>query len=268
MAITLNIPLLPETTAYLANCPTVPSASWINALNTLIRSLILNGNWSNLDRLWIFATPAGCQSNAHISVVNPTSTPITEVNSPSWTANKGYTGNGTNSYLNSNFNAHTQGVKFTLNNNSYGVYSVSNATPTTNQYQFGAGDATSNYNLIQTGFESAGQYTTFVYNNTAGNAVSSPSTSTQPLALVSTSRISSTNIAIYNRGSATTSGAAQTSSVIPNLNSYILGVNLNGTLGVPSVEQVALVFVGGGGLNQSTFYTEIQAFATAIGFNV
>src|ERR1700739_558485 len=127
--------LLPETTAYLARCTTQPSAKWTNALNTLIRQMIIDGHWQLFDGLWIFATPTGCQTNAKINIVNPTSTLITEVNSPTWTANQGYNGNGTSSYLNLNYNP-SSGTNFTSNSNSFGTYSRININ-TGNTYDLG-----------------------------------------------------------------------------------------------------------------------------------
>jgi hypothetical protein len=43
---------------------------------------------------------------------------MTAVNSPTWTANQGFTGNGTSSYIDTNFNPATQGVNYTLNDAS------------------------------------------------------------------------------------------------------------------------------------------------------
>src|SRR3990167_3364982 len=93
-------------------------------VDTLVEGLKQDGNWRLLDRLWIFAQPL--QELSRVSLVNPTSTQITEVNAPTWTANQGYTGNGVNMYLNTNFNPSTQGVNYVLNSGSLGAYNRTN----------------------------------------------------------------------------------------------------------------------------------------------
>ena len=97
-----GVTLLPETKSWLAVLPSRPSAQVINAVNTFIRTCIADGNWQLLDRFWLFAQDI--QANAVYSIVNPTSTACTQVNSPTWTQYQGYTGNGSNMYLNTNLN--------------------------------------------------------------------------------------------------------------------------------------------------------------------
>jgi hypothetical protein len=80
-------------------------------VDTLIKGLKTDGIWAKLDRLWIFAVEN--QKSALIDLVaNTTATPV---NSPTFTADRGYAGDGSSSYLNSNFNASTSGVQWTLN---------------------------------------------------------------------------------------------------------------------------------------------------------
>src|SRR3990167_3240033 len=85
-----------------------PSFSYKLAVNTLIRQLKADGNWNHLDRFWIHATEY--QQNARISVKIPSSTAITEVNSPTWLANFGYMGDAATSYLNTNYDATVNAV--------------------------------------------------------------------------------------------------------------------------------------------------------------
>jgi len=57
--------------------PGRPSEMFIDSLNTFVATLKLNGIWTELDRLWIFATEQ--EQHAKVSLVNPTSTQITKV---------------------------------------------------------------------------------------------------------------------------------------------------------------------------------------------
>ena len=66
----------------------------------------MGADMAEFDRLWIHGLSN--QIAARTSFVNPTSTPLTEVNSPTWTAYQGYKGNGTTSYLNLNYNQQFQ----------------------------------------------------------------------------------------------------------------------------------------------------------------
>jgi len=79
-----------------------------------------NSNLTELDRLWIHGLSN--QIAARTSFVNPSSTAISEVNSPTWTAYQGYTGNGINMYLDTNYNPTNDAVKYAVNSASFGTY--------------------------------------------------------------------------------------------------------------------------------------------------
>jgi hypothetical protein len=72
-------------------------------VDTLITGLKSDGVWTKLDRLWLFA--AENVQQALTDIVADVS--ATNVNSATFTANRGYTGNGSNMYINSNFNPTT-----------------------------------------------------------------------------------------------------------------------------------------------------------------
>jgi hypothetical protein len=79
------------------------------------------------DRLWIHGLSN--QIAARVSLANPsTADLLTEVNSPTWTAYLGYTGDGATEYLDYNFDLLNDGVEFTLNDASMGVYLNTNST--------------------------------------------------------------------------------------------------------------------------------------------
>ena len=88
----------------------------------------LGSNLDEFDRLWIHGLNNDVA--ARTSFVNPSSTIITAVNSPTFTANQGYQGNGSTSYLNTNYNPSTQGVKYTLSNASGFAYIGNNVIET------------------------------------------------------------------------------------------------------------------------------------------
>lgn len=95
------------------------------AFTTLIDSLVTNGIWAKLDALYIFAT----DTSAHALLnVKSTSFVPTLVNAPTFTADRGFTGNGTSSYVDSNFNPTTSGGQFTQNSACFGAWSLTTAT--------------------------------------------------------------------------------------------------------------------------------------------
>lgn len=73
-----------------------------------------------LDRMWLLANQT---SEAALKDLVTLSN-ATAVNSPTFTAFEGYTGNGTSSYINTNWNGRTAGhaVAYTLNSASFGIY--------------------------------------------------------------------------------------------------------------------------------------------------
>ncbi|HTA82697.1 MAG TPA: hypothetical protein VK783_07190 [Bacteroidia bacterium] len=254
-----NSYLLPETTAYLAQCTTQPSAKWTNALNTLIRQLIIDGNWQQLDRMWIFAAE-GARQNARINVVNPanTGTWVSEVDPThlTWTADYGYTGNGSSSYLNTNFNPSTA-ANYKTTNANYGIYSQSNAR-FTSSVDIGATDGT---NIIGGQINRASNMgPEFYINSSVNDLVASTSASTGLYSIV---RTGSTASALWVNGTSILTSTTS-STAIPSKNVYILGYNNNGTASNFSTRPISIGFLGSGGIYQAKLSLAINGFMGAI----
>jgi hypothetical protein len=79
-------------------------------VDNLIVGLKTDGVWAKLDRLWLFAGENA--QSADRDLVSPAN-PATLINSPSFTADRGYTGNGSNAYVNSNVANNAGGLKYT-----------------------------------------------------------------------------------------------------------------------------------------------------------
>lgn len=83
-----------------------------------IRSLKGIGVWPLLDRFWMLAGENSLQGRTcwvSRATVSPT-------NSPTFTANRGYTGDGVSAYVDTNFNATAAGTKYGQNDASYGAW--------------------------------------------------------------------------------------------------------------------------------------------------
>jgi hypothetical protein len=77
--------------------------------------------WQKLDTLYIFAA-ADSQSSL-LNWKTPGTSNATNVNSTTFTIDRGYTGNGSTMYINSNYNFSTGGGKYTQNNASIFAWS-------------------------------------------------------------------------------------------------------------------------------------------------
>ena len=99
---------------------TLPSASVQVKQNTLVADLKTAGIWSGLDVFYVFANDGGAEF-ATLNWKAPSTFQATLVNSPTFSL-KGFTGNGTSSYIESNFNPAVSGVNMSLNANSFGFW--------------------------------------------------------------------------------------------------------------------------------------------------
>jgi hypothetical protein len=97
----------------------LPSAGQQTLQNTLVTDLKAAGVWSKLDAFSVFATD-GDADFALIDWVRLTTQ--TATNSPSFTANQGYAGDGVSAYISSNYTQSTDAVNWVSPNGSWGIY--------------------------------------------------------------------------------------------------------------------------------------------------
>lgn len=113
-----------ETAALTSRFTTPPTNTRMRLIDNLIISLKKANVWSKLDAFYMLAA-ADTQS----SLLNWVSTSynLTAVNSPAFVVDRGYTGDGSTSYLETSFNPTTAvGAKFTQNSASQGLWSLTN----------------------------------------------------------------------------------------------------------------------------------------------
>ena len=243
-------------TAYF-NQVTSNGGSLTNAEKTYINTFItaLGTDFAEFDRLWIHGLSNSVA--ARTSLANPTSTMITAVNSPTFTASQGYTGNGTSSYLNTNFIPNTNGVKYTLNSASAGIYlrNINVGTVT---------DLGSNHTSFFQIFADRGA-SAEVYINDGGTSTGGAITNAKGLTVGQRTAINVQKL-IKNGTVITTNTSVSIG--LSALNVYLLCRNNNGAAQLYSVNQMAMSFLGSGVINQSTLYTATQALGTSIGWAV
>lgn len=94
---------------------TLPSLAQQVKQNKLVADLKNAGIWNKLDTFAVFAT----DGSSNFALIDWKRLSLyTNVNSCAFTANAGFQGNGTSSYIDTNFNPATNGVNYTLNNAS------------------------------------------------------------------------------------------------------------------------------------------------------
>jgi hypothetical protein len=188
---------------------TLPSLSQQVLQNQLVKDLKAAGIWSKLDIFYVFATD-GDSDFASINWKDPNNFEITEVNSPTFTTNVGFTGNASSAYLNTNWSVLNDSVNFEQNNATIGAYGVLNTT-----YDVGVriGFNTSMSCLYQASAIRLNGDTVNVSNG-------------QGTHLLQHNRINSSNVSQYINGVLTDS-AISTSDPLADLQVYILALNAN-----------------------------------------
>lgn len=190
---------------------TLPSSSQQIKQNKLITDLKAGGVWSKLDTFAMFANDGG----SNFGLIDWKRLALyTAVNSPTFTTNQGFNGNGTSSYIDTNFNPATSGTNYLLNDASR-YYMQFAGTGTTVFDGVMTGNLT---NTIRAGattqsfINGAGLSASFTFNNGQG--------------VRSIHRTSLTDVFVYNdktqaaRTSLSSSVASQTQLILRRGNSY------------------------------------------------
>ena len=229
------------------------TANELTYLNTF--EVSVGSDLAEFDRLWIHGLSNDVA--ARTSFVNPTSTIVTAVNSPIFTANEGYQG-GAGMYLNSNFNPSINGVKYQRNNAGMFVYSLTNLAFDSAEIgnQIGA-----NYSYILT--RSALGSGVYALNSTNDTAIAVADS----LSLFQVLRTGSTPYSLYKRN-VLLATVNQASAVLANQSYFLLARNTNGSPGLQSYKKISASGFSSSSINQSNFYSALQALGTSIGWAV
>ena len=240
------------TTAWLGQVSS-PSQQTIYAVDAFFKQLRADGNLL-LDYCFLFAQDN--QANSRVSLINPSLYNVTEHSSPTWNAYLGYTGNGSSSYLATNFNDSANGVNYSLNNGSMGCYLRLNVS------------ASSSVNMGSRNSSLFTQLSIRYASTTAQvsmNGLTEPNISnanTQGLAILR--RQSSSSIELSLNASVLGS-STQTSSALSPKNDYIMAWNNTTAPGFFDNNQYSLAFKGSGNINLVTFNSAVNLLMTNLG---
>jgi len=214
-------------------------------------------NISNYDRLWIHGLSN--QIAARVSLANPlTADLLTEVNSPTWTPYLGYTGDGATEYLDYNFDLLNDGVEFTLNDASMGVYL--NTDSTLEKAIMGVISLPSfERSYIYPQFSGAPTYSINSTVETMGSAT------VNLKGLLMSTRLTSNSIKYFVDGTEEFTDITA-SAAIPSGNVYGLCRSFLGTANDFNTATLSMTVIGST-FDQAAFNTATQTLATNLGFN-
>ena len=210
--------------------------------DALISGLVTDGDYTKLDVLYVWATDT--TTNALLNLAPNASYNGTVVGTPtSFTADVGYTGDGSTFAIDSHFNPNTaSSPQYTQNSASLGAYVLTNVTSggsiiSVVGAQVGAADAGFGPFYFGTALYKVNEYTT-----------KSPSTSTSQGQWIATRTAASGagSTSVYLNGNTTAFDTDTVASTgVPNTNFYFFSSN-NGAVSNASAAQMSAGFIGSG----------------------
>lgn len=246
-----------ETVALLARAAVQPSAALADLINTTIKGLKDDGVFALGDCLYIrgvHEAQLACQNwikNAHNSTL---------VNSPTFTAKVGFTGDGATKYINDNYKPSTEAVNM-VNNSCSLVYCSPALGTTTLRSPLGAlNTSTPKYYFVV--FQTAAGERGYLYTSNANEQADTVNGD-----YLGFSRTGIT-VQAYKNGSpiGTNQNIAETYSLV-DYNIFELGRNLNGSLQIPYNGSMGFSFFGGflDATKQLALYTRLAYFYANVG---
>jgi hypothetical protein len=233
---------------------TLPSASQQVLQNQLVVDLKDSGIWSKLDSFRVYATD-GDSSYALIDWKRLVM--CTAVNSPTFTTNVGYRGDGTSAYINSNYNPTANAVNYSLNSAS--IFAYISSVRTVGQIQAYQGNLSgSSYLLMAAGTNNTGE--SYV------NSTSGVTNGTTGVGFQLVNRLDATTLNVYYQGVLrNTNSSASVSGSLPNATIWDFGAN-NGGAGFLFSNVGNAIMGYGANLNaeQSDFNTAVNNYMSSI----
>lgn len=225
-------------------------------IDTLVGALKTAGVWAKLDALYVFA--AHTSQAGLLNWIAPSGTAATATNSPVFTTDRGFAGNGTSSYIDTGF-IPSSATQLTLNSMSASVWSLTSGQ--TSPSGFGVIDGSSR-GITLVCRNTSNQLGIRTNNNTVNyfNGV------TNGVGCFTAMRTGVSTVNGYRNGVSLGSGSPATTG-LPNQSVYVGAINSNGVAGSFVNRQFAMTAFGAGrtGTEETDFYNAVQAYMTALG---
>ena len=217
-SIEIGSPLHPIASSYINAMVTPPSGARVALINEFVVGAVEEGILAKLDRLSIIAHT---EQASLLDVLNPAIS-MTAVNSPTFTADVQFAGNGSTAYINTHFNPAVHGVQYTQNSASVGVR-VKTSGAGNQSYGFSQRIGPNQLNRVSENTSS--QFTLYSLNGTTNGTQSVAESYPATLAL---NRSSSTEAQAYKDG-VFVGDLDEASSPPLSVEMYLLAYNNNGT---------------------------------------
>lgn len=227
-------------------------------INTLIVGLKAAGIWTVLDAIWLIAAhdAQAARLNWKGDVNN-----ISAVNSPTFTVDRGYAGDGASSYLFLNFDPSANGGVLVLDSAHFAVWNRTNNTNT------GPGViTTSSTRRLQTSPRSAANEIGWATNGGNVLSTSTGGSITTAVGMTLGNRTGSTATQV-DRNGVQIGSSTDVSTGLPVFSPTLGALNNNGSPGNFSSREWAFASLGAGLTPQQRqdYYTLIAAYMTAVG---
>ncbi len=254
-----SIPMQPETLTWIANLPNPTNGIIIPAVNEFIFNCKRHNNFL-FDRFYVFAQ--NDRTNAMVSISNPTTTKPTEVNTVTFTPMKGFNGNGTDSYIDSQVDLTTM-TNCKFNNGIIGVFVNSNDGGL-DMSEFGNGNNIGNNIYLYSRYTDGNAYAALASTNTS--SVRYLPTTFGNIHILRNNRYGNNSIYIVKNGSIGNQGVVTTNG-FHTTTLKILCRELLATRLAFSTRVVSFCYIGSGEINPITFNKDIQILAKRLGLN-
>ncbi|RTE91924.1 hypothetical protein [Bradyrhizobium sp. LVM 105] len=242
----------PEAAAIAAAFSPAPTNARKALIDNLVGGLKSAGIWSALDLFYV--TAAAASQNGRVNWKNPGTFDLIEVSSPTFAADQGYTGNGSSSYLRTQYTPSTNGVNFTLNSASAWAWSR------TNLASAGAdlGNATAPRAFL-TGRNGSDQLQGDM-NNAAASSISTANTNS--IGFYGVQRRGSADRRLFLNGAQVGTASGVVSTSVPSVEQWVCAANATSF----GTRQISVAAWGASlsGL-ESSFYNAVLTYMQAIG---
>ena len=214
---------------------TLPSDEQKLLQNQLVIDLKAGGVWDKLDTFANFATD-GSSDFALIDWKRLTQ--YTAVNSPAFTTNQGFKGNGASSYIDTNYIPSTIGNNYQINNSSFGYWCYSLFSSGGSRINMGSRNSSSSGLTYAVG---GGENSLFINTNNITNGILSGNSSN--LGLRHFNRVSSSGSSYYNSTGLVGSNT-NVSFDLSNNSFFLLALNNAGTASFFTLSDMSMAFAG------------------------
>jgi len=237
----------------------ITAEPYLAGINQFVLDLKAASIWTKFDRLYILANES---ETAALTCLVSLNQDAESISGTAFAAGQGYTGDGVADYIDTNYNPATQGVNYTLNEASLGVYVRAQSAGATTTV-IGASAAGTGGTSIRAWWTDNKTYSSL---NTGDGGAGPNATLVSRLGLLSVVRTASNANVLY-QGATSRATSAQAATSVVNTKLAIFAINATDPSQF-SAAQLSMAYAGGSlsAQNMTDFSAAVDALKVAIGF--